>query len=333
MPSRKATSEKPPAPTLRTLVKPASKVFLALATPSIASRAVEMVSPFAPPFCGLAVRCTCTSISPGSTVACVRSISNAPGGGFTASARPRAMILPSRTRIIWSVSTLPDAGSISRPAWIASTAPSTVLSGDAAAAVTTMPAPLISASASVAPHRSVPRTVIRFLPLDRRRPPSRLPNHRPGPPSRPPCAGSGWRAGRRPGAPLAPSCRSPARPGAPFWSCPPASPSQDEACGAPPSASRAHGGRFPLFLRLRVRYTRAFRRRSSVVERILGKAEVQSSNLCGGTSFSVTTTRPGEIPPSRRRRSETGIGGCAARAVALSPTARRKAKRARSSAG
>ena len=66
--------------------------------------------------------------------------------------------------------------------------------------------------------------------------------------------------------------------------------------GAPP-------GRFALFLRSGVRYTPAFRRRSSVVERILGKAEVQSSNLCGGTSFDMT---------ARGR-------GFALRAVALMP--------------
>ena len=35
--SRRATSEKPPAPTLRTVVKPACNVFQALATPLIAS--------------------------------------------------------------------------------------------------------------------------------------------------------------------------------------------------------------------------------------------------------------------------------------------------------
>ena len=50
---------------------------------------------------------------------------------------------------------------------------------------------------------------------------------------------------------------------------------------------------FPLCLARGFRYTPAFfRRRSSVVERILGKAEVDSSILSGGTTSHPRPSRP-----------------------------------------
>src|SRR6266571_1177245 len=66
--SRSATSLYPRAPTLRTVVKPASSVSRALCAPVSASRGTDEAS-ISYPKCGSKVRWVCASMSPGRIVA------------------------------------------------------------------------------------------------------------------------------------------------------------------------------------------------------------------------------------------------------------------------
>src|SRR5215831_17411742 len=116
MPSRTATSLNPSAPTLRTVVKPASSVKRAFFTPVTVVRGTDTPSPLYPKFSGSLVRWVCTSISPARQVACDRSTAVMPSGNVVEeSAATEVMIPMASNTTTWSLRTRPARTSISFP--------------------------------------------------------------------------------------------------------------------------------------------------------------------------------------------------------------------------
>src|ERR1700687_1932028 len=116
IPSRRATSVKPCAPTLRTDVKPARRVSRAFFTPVTASRGTEMPRREEPWLAGSPVRCVCTSTSPGRHVAFETSIAVTPFGSFVEDEELTEVIVPEASKTtIWSLSILPERTSRSFP--------------------------------------------------------------------------------------------------------------------------------------------------------------------------------------------------------------------------
>ncbi|CAI4159938.1 hypothetical protein ALT1000_260032 [Alteromonas macleodii] len=118
MASLNATSAKPGAPTLRTVVKPASNVALACLTPVIAARGSDTSKRLYPCRVASLVKCTCISINPGISVALPKSIRVASFGTVRSLRRPDAVIILSFTITAACLTTFPLATSIMRSAVI-----------------------------------------------------------------------------------------------------------------------------------------------------------------------------------------------------------------------
>ena len=108
MASRRPTSLKASEPTLRTVVKPASRVRCAFGTVSTDQNRSLNCRPVYPPYAGSESRCTCMSIRPGSRDMPARSMRVAPGLALTGLPPPATCTMrPPRTSTLGLSTHLP----------------------------------------------------------------------------------------------------------------------------------------------------------------------------------------------------------------------------------